>query len=223
LRRLLANVERRRKRWGIVGGAPRQWVLEKAVGCDDVDSDLDIVVGMSKAELEQLIAHWMLEVRTVEPVPTALGGYRLRADELMVDLWSVKTTVGVAKGLVSDTKSFRAVARSAALSLDSIVVTSQGAVYEKGFYATIRTGVLRLNHCVVERPEKVAAKALALCERFRLVPDISLQAFIRSFEGSVALEALLDSHIFASQRREGFQLSSSIPKRVQAVLDSLRG
>jgi hypothetical protein len=163
-------------------------------------SDLDIVVGMPPKMLEKIVVEWLADDRTVASLSaTALGGYRVSSECWALDIWTAEETVGVAKGRVTDTKNFRAVARSAALSLDSIVVTSRGTVYESGFFATVETGILRMNHCLVERPHKVAEKALRLCEQFRLVPDISVHALMADALGDEAVEALLQSRSFSRE------------------------
>jgi len=161
------------------------------------ERDLDIVIAIKPSVLDRLIRswHWYNDAY-VTLAQTAFGGYRLSSDAWELDLWAAESTVSVAKGLVIDSNIFRAVARSAALSLDSIVITSRGTLYEDGFFDTIRTGVLRLNHCLLERPNKVAEKALRLCERFRVVPDLDLQTLIAKFVGSRSIERLYEARPF---------------------------
>ena len=198
IRRFLKTVESLGKRWAIVGGAPRQWAL----GDFGSVRDLDIAIGMPPAMLERVVLDWQWDNReSVSISDTGLGGYRLSSEAWVLDIWAVAKTVGVANQQVIDTKSFRAVARSAALSLDSIVVTSKGTVYENGFFATVHTGILRMNHCSIERPQKIAEKAIRLCERFQVVPDISVQSLIASFLGTDTLRSLLRSRPFAQDRR----------------------
>jgi hypothetical protein len=190
IQRLLAPIQGDGKHWAIVGGAPRHWALE----VQSYPTDFDIVVGMTPSELHQTILRWLAERPTVvEMSVTALGGHRITASNWAVDIWPTARTVGIANGLVADSKRFRAVSRSAALSLDSIVVSSLGTLYEKGFFRTLETGVLSMNHCVIERPQKVAEKAVRLCDQFRLVPDMSVQALIASFYGRAAVERLLEA------------------------------
>ena len=53
-----------------------------------------------------------------------------------------------------------AIAKSAALSLDSLVLTSEGTLYDHGFFRSIQTGTLQLNHSRVERQDKVLTKVI---------------------------------------------------------------
>ena len=190
VRDLLESISSSGKHWAIVGGAPRQWAL----GLSGPPDDLDIVVGLRRPSLKDLLQVWHNEsCEHVAIRSTALGGYRLNFSDCTVDIWGVEETIGVAKGWVHDSKSFRAVSRSAALSLDSILVTCRGTVYERGFFKTLDTGVLTMNHCFIERPRKIAEKALRLCKQFGLVPDLSVQAHIAQFLGNSAVQELADS------------------------------
>ncbi|MEX0780316.1 MAG: hypothetical protein WD037_11290 [Balneolales bacterium] len=166
--------------WALVGGAPRTWLTDSI----EKPNDLDIVVNTQPDILNLIITSWAEKFSnkygiTVEK--TKLGGYRLVNPDLVIDIWIATKTINIERGKINDSNIYRAVAKSAALSLDSLVFTSKGTVYDHGFFKTLETGILSLNHCQVIKPKNIAIKAAALCKKYRLTPDLSLQALMSSY------------------------------------------
>ena len=93
-------------------------------------------------------------------------------------MWAAPATVAIAAERVLDTKRYRAIAKSAALSLDSLVLTSEGTLYDHGFFRTLQTGTLELNHTQVERRDQILEKAKRLCQTYGLTPDLALQGML---------------------------------------------
>lgn len=182
---LLSLVERRHAAWAVVGGAPRVWML----GYPTPPRDLDITVSGTASGLEETVRLWIDTVGAQEYGRTSFGGYQLRVGKGSVDMWSAERTIGIERERVSDAKVFRAVAKSAALSFDSCVVTSNGVMYERGFFKSWHTGVLALNHWEPEREEDVARKAVWLCQVYKLIPDMRVQLLIQGSLGSEHLES----------------------------------
>ena len=167
-----------KKSWGLVGGAPRAW----AVGVEEPD-DLDVVVGGTTDDVDAVVQAWASRApRSATVERTKLGGYRLRSGSVVIDLWAAPATVAIARNRVRDSKRYRAVAKSAPLSLDSLVLTSEGTLYDSGFFKTLRTGTLELNHTRLERRGRIAAKAQRLCKTYGLTPDLTLQGLIAEAE-----------------------------------------
>lgn len=149
-----------------------------AIGVGEPE-DLDVVVGGTKADVERIVDAWVTRApRDATVDRTKLGGYRLSARGCVLDVWAAPTTVAIAAERVQDTKRYRAIAKSAALSLDSLVLTSEGTVYDHGFFRTLQTGTLELNHTRVERRDQVVAKARRLCQTYGLTPDLELQGWL---------------------------------------------
>ncbi|HLL45543.1 MAG TPA: hypothetical protein VK399_02495, partial [Longimicrobiaceae bacterium] len=149
--------------------------------------DLDFVIGAAPEVVDDVIADWVNAYdadHSVRVQRTRLGGYRLVTPSAIFDVWAAPATVSLAKGRMFDTNIYRAVAKSAVLSLDSLVVTSRWTLYDNGFFATLRTGLLRMNYCHIDQGESMARKAVRLCETYRLMPDLSLQSFIASVLGT---------------------------------------
>lgn len=165
--------------WAVVGGAPRTWILSPGTQ----PRDIDIVVNTSPQALEAIIKHLADAASDgVSIGRTSLGGYRLALANLKVDVWPLRQTYGIATGLVSDSNAFRGVASAAAISIDSLVVTSKSAVYDRGFFDTIASGELRLiRDGPIVNAERIARKSAALCSRHKLVPDIPLKALINTY------------------------------------------
>ena len=171
---LFLVLEYHRKSWGLVGGAPRAW----ATGLEE-PGDLDVVVGGTMEDVDAVVRAWVSRVPASATVErTKLGGYRLTSSSDVIDLWAAPATVAIARERVRDSKRYRAVAKSAALSLDSLVLTSEGTLYDFGFFRTLRTGTLELNHTHIERKERIVAKAQHLCRTYGLTPDLTLQGMI---------------------------------------------
>jgi hypothetical protein len=178
----LGSITQSRKTWAIVGGAPRMW----ATNDPEEPRDIDIVVGGSSDFVDRIVRSSLQYSLRDDPIDlsrTKLGGYRLRTHQDLFDVWPAESSVGLARTAISQKNLYRRVARSAALSIDSLVYTNRGALYEHGFFETFSTGVMKLNHCHVERPEVMARKALVLCSRYRLIPELSLQVFVTSTLG----------------------------------------
>lgn len=175
-------LESYRKSWALVGGAPRAW----ATGRED-PIDLDVVVGGSGEDVEVVVEGWKSRLGPTFDAHvkrTKLGGYRLVAEGCMIDVWALPSTVGIAAGLLSDTNRYRAVARSAALSLDSLVLTSEGTLYDHGFFESFETGLLMLNHTRVVNQGQIAQKAVRLCDSFQLIPDFALESMIKEWQAA---------------------------------------
>lgn len=175
--------------WALVGGAPRTW----ATNLPDEPRDLDIVVSAPRDLVEKalhcaIITSPVLRGATIGH--TSLGGFRLEAGGNSYDIWAADTTLNVARGRVPFSNTFRAVAYSAPLSLDTLVVTSRGAVYERGFFNTLDSGVLTLRDASVMGATKLANKALRLCRTYNLIPDLILRALMERCLESAAVEAL---------------------------------
>lgn len=188
-KRLFAYITQHRKSWALVGGAPRNW----ATRFPEEPNDLDVVVGSDQGFVDELVAAWCRDYDSGDGVAvsrTRFGGYRLLCPSVSIDIWAAPATVSVAKGWTDDSNIYRAVAKSAALSLDSLVVTSRGTVYERGFFETLSTGVLRLNHCYIDGEELVARKAVRLCSAYGLMPDLSIQNLILAHLGSQVIAQL---------------------------------
>lgn len=186
-RLLVLVLESHRKTWALVGGAPRVW----ATGVGE-PNDLDIVVGGTRGDVDRVVAAWESRVppgATVER--TKLGGYRLRSCDCVLDVWAAPATVAIAADRVQDSKRYRAIAKSAALSLDSLVLTSEGTLYDHGFFRSIQTGTLQLNHSRVERQDKVLTKARRLCEVYGLKPDLALQGLLAQRKENTDIVPLL--------------------------------
>ena len=176
-RLLVLVLESHRKAWALVGGAPRAW----ATGVGE-PNDLDIVVGGTRGEVDRVIAAWESRSPGATVERTKLGGYRLRSRGCVLDVWAAPATVAIAANRVQDSKRYRAIAKSAALSLDSLVLTSEGTLYDHGFFRSIQTGTLQLNHSRVERQDKVLTKARRLCQVYGLEPDLALQGLLAQSE-----------------------------------------
>ena len=99
--------------------------------------------------------------------------------------------MAIAADRVQDSKRYRAIAKSAALSLDSLVLTSEGTLYDHGFFRSIQTGTLQLNHSRVERQDKVLTKARRLCEVYGLKPDLALQGLLAQRKENTDIVPLL--------------------------------
>lgn len=189
----LSCIQRRRKEWALVGGAPRIWAT-----CGSGEpGDIDLVIGADAVIVEQLVAEWARDGSvggTANINRNRFGGFRLFNADKTMDVWAAPESISVAKGLTSDSNMYRAVAKSAALTLDSLVFTSRGTLYDRGFFTTLRTGLLRVNHCHIEHGRSVAHKATLLCRAYGLVPDLSLQTLMSSALGSEAVATLLSEH-----------------------------
>ena len=122
---------------------------------------------------------------------TKLGGYRLMSRGCILDVWAAPATVAIAADRVQDSKRYRAIAKSAALSLDSLVLTSEGTLYDHGFFRSIQTGTLQLNHSRVERQDKVLVKARRLCQVYGLEPDLALQGLLAQSKEKASMMPLL--------------------------------
>ena len=178
-RLLFMILDAHRKNWALVGGAPRAWATEQPGD----PGDLDIVIGGSQEDVDRIVAEWQARLELQSPTQidrTRLGGYRMCAQDIVIDVWAAPSTVAIADGRLEDSKRFRAVAKSAALSLDSLVYTSKGTLYEHGFFKTFRTGILTLNHTRISRPKRMAEKAKRLCATYGLAADLALQGLIPS-------------------------------------------
>lgn len=189
-RRLLECIESNRKSWALVGGAPRVW----ATLFPDKPKDIDIVVGADMPLVAKVVAEWSEEFdsdKGVRVERTRFGGYRLVNPSMTLDVWPASSTVSLERGWAGDSNLYRAVAKSAALSMDSLVFTSRGAVYDRGFFHTLTSGILRLNHCNMEGKQFMARKAVRLCEAYGLIPDFSVQHLISTLLGSDVLTDLL--------------------------------
>jgi hypothetical protein len=185
---LFALAADRRYTWAIVGGAPRFWVTEQE---GDL-GDLDIALSASSEQVEELLLNWLGSEGIRSVSRTRFGGYRIRSGVIDVDIWPGNETVGIKTGRVSDSNIFRAIARSAALSIDSCVFTSRGTIYQDRFLWTLQTGMLGLNHWKPEAEEKLAKKALSICREYALVPDIHVQFLMAHWLGRGAVDDLLD-------------------------------
>lgn len=163
--------------WAVVGGLPRIWALEQDVG----DADVDIVVGAPPQVLSTRLQAWSDATSAARSLRTKMGGYRLRVGGRPVDVWPAKFTVGLVEQRVHDQKRYRAVAKSAALSSDSCVVTAKGTVYDAGFFLSLSTGILQLNHWAPHAEERVARKAARLCRDLGFSPDIRLQLLLEQY------------------------------------------
>lgn len=173
-------LESHRKSWALVGGAPRAWAMER-----EDPEDLDVVVGGSCEDVDLIVEAWVSRLGPgfgAHVKRTKLGGYRLVAKDIVIDVWAVPSTVGIAAGRLSDTNRYRAVARSAALSLDSLVLTSEGTLYDHGFFESFKTGMLTLNHTRVDRRDRIAKKAVRLCETYQLTPDLVLEGIVKGWQ-----------------------------------------
>lgn len=194
---LLDSIKVSTHTWAIVGGAPRVWAL----GEPEEPDDIDIVVGAAPRSVEILVRNLVDHNSLLTPIlvsRTKLGGFRLQAQHHLFDVWSAEASVGLRRSPVTERHLYRRVARSAALSIDSLVYTSHGTLHEHGFFDTFATGVLTLNHCRVECPEAMARKAVRLCHKYQLYPELSLQSFMASFldsnsQGTVTASKSLDS------------------------------
>jgi hypothetical protein len=186
---LVSRMERQAV-WAVVGGAPRTWFLSPGIAPRDVD----IVVDASPDALALIVERLAAEDQSgggISVGRTSLGGYRLALGALAVDVWALCMTHGIASGLVDDSDAFRGVASSAAITIDSLVVTSNSVVYEKGFLDTVETGVLRLTReGPVVNPGRIARKSVQLCQRYELAPDKPLRAFISTHLASEDFAAL---------------------------------
>ena len=161
------------------------------MGDQEDPEDLDVVVGGHGNVLRTAVAEWSSAWwGEVEVNQNAFGGYRLATPTGPIDIWQATCTSGILKKRVADSKLFRAVSKSAALSFDSLVLTSNGVLYERHFFDTLSTGILRLNHCSLDRASKVAEKAVRLCLRFRLTPDVAAQQVIVDSLGVDVLDQL---------------------------------
>lgn len=176
---LLETISVYKKSWAIVGGAPRGWAIKEQIK----PNDIDITVRADRYLIDEILDHLINDFTNLNILQTKLGGYRLIDEEINIDIWSARETVGIAKGRFKDDNLYRAVSKSAALSLNSLVYTSRGTIYETGFFKTLRTGILRLNHSDIERAENIAYKAIRLCDEYDLIPDIPLQSLIISKTG----------------------------------------
>ena len=188
-RLLVLVLESHRKTWALVGGAPRAWAT--GVGTPD---DLDIVVGGTRDDVDRVVEAWRYRASSdAAVVRTKLGGYRLTSSDCVLDVWAAPATVAIAADRVQDSKRYRAVAKSAALSLDSLVLTSGGTLYDHGFFRSIQTRTLQLNHTRVEREDKVLEKARRLCLAHGLKPDLALQGMMaRQLETKPLLQLSFD-------------------------------
>lgn len=172
--------------WALVGGAPRAW----ATGMSDPPRDLDVVVSASANTLLKALRvaqRVSPALQSAETTRTSLGGLRVNLDGTLIDVWPAAETVNVVSGRVAASNAFRAVAYSAPLSLDTLVVTSRGTVYERGFFSTLLKGVLTLRDADVVGAAKLANKAVRLCRAYSLVPDLILQMHIAKHLGAGAL------------------------------------
>jgi hypothetical protein len=189
LRSLLGVLESSCGDWALVGGAPRTWATKP----HEEPRDLDIVVSASRESVERALDSAVVTspaLRGASIGRTSLGGFRVHAGASCYDLWAADTTLNVASGRVPFSNAFRAVAYSAPLSLDTLVVTSRGAVYERGFFKSLEIGVLTIRDADVVGPAKLAEKALRLCRTHNLLPDLVLQTLMVQHVGGAAVEAL---------------------------------
>lgn len=193
--RLISLVEKHGLAWAIVGGAPRVWVLDPRTEPNDVD----LVINASEIQVLEMVKEWKRLAQAETVSRTSFGGYRLIASDSSLDVWSASSTVGLAKSRVKDKNVFRGVSKSAALSLDSLVFTSDGSLYESRFFFSIETGILCLNHRDVEQPEAVVRKAIRLCNTYRVTPNLPLQA-------------LIDSHLYEVEKARAKNQSEESPK-----------
>lgn len=176
---LFNHISKQKKSWAIVGGTLRVW----ATNMDNITNDLDLVINADPDIVGNIISELISENSSLNPITTKLGGYRINAKEIQIDVWPAQKTIGIVQERYNDENLYRAVSKSAALSLDSIVFTSKGTIYERGFFNTLKTGVLSLNHTNVNQSKSIANKAIRLCNEYDLIPDFTLQSFIISETG----------------------------------------
>ena len=175
-KQLFDNISRRNKSWAIVGGTLRVWVTKM----ENTTNDLDLVISANSDVVDDIISDLIDRNRSINPVITKLGGYRINTDEIQIDVWPADKTIGIVNNKFNDNNLYRSVSKSAALSLDSIVFTSKGTIYERGFFKTLNTGILNLNHTQVDQSKSIAYKAIRLCSEYELIPDFPLQSLILS-------------------------------------------
>jgi hypothetical protein len=171
--------------WAVVGGAPRTWVLAPGVP----PRDIDLAVDVSHTKLQMELLAFVDEGPGTERElvrRTGFGGFALRAGDVLVDAWAARRVLGMLRPAVEG-DAFRATADAAPFTLDSLVVTSTGVVYDAGFFDTLETRTLRL---VRAEPAAafpmLAAKARRYCETLGFVADDKLAAFIAAHASSPA-------------------------------------
>ena len=166
--------------WAVVGGAPRAWVTTQSSAV----RDLDMVVTTDPQKLELIVQQLSMTAGSNEFAilgRTSLGGHRLSIRGLSVDIWSLRSTLGIVRGWTIDSNVFRSVANAAALSVDTLVVTAHGGLYERGFFKSYNEGRMWLLRSETVGPEKLARKALKISKEYRLIPDIPLSALIAQY------------------------------------------
>lgn len=197
LARFFSLLTERHRTWALVGGAPRSWALED----EREPTDLDVVVSGDSGSLEETINRWLPTAGSGSITRTRLGGFRLTVSSFPVDIWLVRQTVSIEAGRITDSKAFRAVAKSAALTVDSCVYTSRGTLYEAGFLDTLRSGLLRLNYWNPSQERNIALKAVRLCKSFGLSPDLNVQMMVERSLGAEYLRHLLETGEAEGRRR----------------------
>ena len=176
---LFSQISKHNKSWAIVGGSVRVWVTKM----DNITNDLDLVINANSDVIDNIISTLVRNNKSITIQITKLGGYRIISNEIHIDIWPAFKSVGIVNGNYSDENLYRAVSKSAALSIDSIVFTSKGTIYERGFFKTLKTGVLSLNHSDIDQSKSIANKAIRLCNEYDLIPDFALQSLIMSETG----------------------------------------
>tara|TARA_R100001143_G_C3360417_1_gene135091 strand:- start:8067 stop:8807 length:741 start_codon:yes stop_codon:yes gene_type:complete len=177
--KLFEQIELNNKSWAIVGGTIRVWITQMG----NTTNDLDLVVNAGVTEIDDMIKNIFSQNKLLNIEKTKLGGYRVVTDDIQIDIWSANRTIGIVNGNYNDENMYRSISKSAALSLDSIVFTSRGTIYERGFFKTLKTGVLSLNHSKINQSQSIANKAIRLCNEYDLIPDLALQSLIISEMG----------------------------------------
>lgn len=174
LDRLITAIEHESLDWAIVGGAPRRWIL----GGSEDPRDIDLAVAAPHDTLERLVEALCLGKEDEWTLGrTSLGGMRV-SNGLDIDLWAVESTPGIGKAKGEVSSPFHRLAMAIPLSLDSVVVTSCGECFERGFFRTLRTGVLELKSLDIVGPDKMLKKIATLCEAYSLRPDATARRFV---------------------------------------------
>jgi hypothetical protein len=173
----------RRWNWGVVGGAARAWGLSLG----DEPRDVDIVVAAPPDRLAAAIRALVDRESSLGNAysHTSMGGHRLKIDGTTLDIWALSATWAVRTGKIPSHR-LSTFGRTAALSIDSLMVTDDGAVYGDDFFSALEAREIRLVYTNVVFPEKLAAKAIRLCAAHRLTPDLALQSFIHRYGGADA-------------------------------------
>ena len=156
----------------VLGGAIREAHLR---GPDATPKDLDVVVDIDSVD-QLLVLDGFDHVHA-----NSFGGLRGLRNDVVFDLWPLKSTWAFVHGHVQDV-TFENLPATTSLTIEAIAaqVACGNALYDAGFLQSIYDRVIDVNLEPLPRPKQVFGRALALADRMQFRFGSRLQALMTS-------------------------------------------